>query len=60
MSSIHEVIVSRYYNMKVCMLSVVSNACFPPSKIKHTTIADVLKVMNKSAKTMAAIFKNIL
>jgi purine-nucleoside phosphorylase len=60
MSSIPEVIVARYYEMKVCMLSVVSNVCFPKEKIKLTTIDSVIKVMNQSALIVGKILSSVL
>ena len=49
MSTVPEVIVANYYGMKVLCFSVVSNVCFPPARIKVTTVEDVISVVTKSA-----------
>lgn len=49
MSTVPEVIVANYYGMKVLCFSVVSNVCFPPGRIKFTTVEDVISVVTKSA-----------
>jgi purine-nucleoside phosphorylase len=60
MSSIPEVLVARYYNMNVCMISVVSNVCFPREKIKETTVQEVIEVMNHSATTVGNLLLSVL
>jgi purine-nucleoside phosphorylase len=42
MSSVPEVLVARHSNMKVLMISLVSNVSFPPSRIVPTTLEDVI------------------
>ncbi|MGB4959719.1 MAG: purine-nucleoside phosphorylase [Saprospiraceae bacterium] len=49
MSTIPEVIVARHQNMKVSAFSIVSNVCFPASKLSKTTVEDVIKTVNQSA-----------
>jgi purine-nucleoside phosphorylase len=60
MSSIHEVVTARYYDIDVCMLSVVSNTCFPKSKIKLTTLDDIIKIMDKASSKLGILLQNTL
>lgn len=60
MSSIPEVIVARYYGINVCMLSVVSNVCYPKEKIKPTTIESVIKIMNEASTNVGNILISAL
>ncbi|MBK8700377.1 MAG: purine-nucleoside phosphorylase [Saprospiraceae bacterium] len=50
MSTVPEVIVAKYRNLDVLVLSIVSNICFPPSALKETTIEEVVKVMEASTE----------
>lgn len=56
MSSIPEVIVAKYREIELVMLSIVSNECFPISKLKETSLAEIVEVMDKSSENM----KNII
>ena len=55
MSSIPEVIIGRYYDMEVCMISIVSNVCFPKDRIKNTTIDSVINIMNSRALDLGKV-----
>lgn len=52
MSTVPEVIVSKYYGMKICVISIVSNVCFPLDRLGETTIDEVIRVVGKSAKDL--------
>ena len=60
MSTIPEVIVARYYEMEVICFSIVSNVCFPQSKIKYTTVADVIAVVTASVHKLQPLIKHML
>ena len=60
MSTIPEVIVARYYEMEVICFSIVSNVCFPKSKIKYTTVADVIAVVTASVHKLQPLIKHML
>lgn len=49
MSTTPEVIVAKYYNMNICVLSIVSNQCYPISTITETTIDQVIAVVKASS-----------
>ena len=60
MSGVPEVLVARYYGIRVCMISVVSNVCFPKEKIKETTINDVIRVVSNSAIRVGMLLSKVL
>ena len=60
MSTIPEVIVARYYEMEVICFSIVSNVCFPKSKIKYTTVSDVIAVVTASVHKLQPLIKHML
>jgi purine-nucleoside phosphorylase len=60
MSSVPEVIVAKYRSIPVLMLSTVSNECFPISKLKETTLEEVIKIMNQSAAQMTKLIQQYL
>jgi purine-nucleoside phosphorylase len=57
MSTVPEVIVARHEKMKVTVFSIVSNVCFPPSRLTETTLESVLEVVGKSAGTISSLLK---
>ncbi|MBL0027129.1 MAG: purine-nucleoside phosphorylase [Saprospiraceae bacterium] len=63
MSTVPEVIVARHSGMAVTVFSIVSNTCYPQSKLSETTIEGVIKVVSKSAITLQKLlnhyFRNI-
>jgi purine-nucleoside phosphorylase len=57
MSAVPEVIAARHLGMKVLAISVVSNICYPPEKIKETSVEDVVRVVSENAKNAGAIIQ---
>jgi purine-nucleoside phosphorylase len=43
MSSVPEAIVARHMNMKVLMISMISNVCYPPENIKETNADEIVQ-----------------
>lgn len=60
MSTIPEVIAAIHSGIKVMVLSVVTNVCFPPEKIMKTTIEDVINVANNSSPKLIKLIKTFL
>ncbi len=60
MSSVPEVIVARHCNIKVLMVSMISNVCFPIEDIKPTTIEEVIAVANKAKPKMVELLDEIV
>lgn len=52
MSTIPEVVVARHASMKVCVLSCISNQCYPPENIKSSSLEDILRVVEQAGKKM--------
>ncbi|HRD08859.1 MAG: purine-nucleoside phosphorylase [Saprospiraceae bacterium] len=60
MSTVPEVIVAKFRSLDVAVISVVSNVCFPISKLTPTTIEEVLQVMKASAQPLADLINAVL
>lgn len=60
MSTIPEVIVAKHASMKVMVLSVVTNVCYPLEKIKETTIEEVIETAQKSIPKLNKLIKEII
>lgn len=57
MSTVPEVIVARHEKMKVVVFSIVSNVCFPTSRLTETTLEAVIEVVGKSSGTISSLLK---
>lgn len=60
MSTVPEVIVARHSGISVMVLSIVTNVCYPPEKIKPTTIEEVIAVARQSTPKLIFLIKNLL
>ncbi len=60
MSTIPEVIVSKHMDLKIFVISVVSNQCFPIENITQTTIEEVIEVVGKASPKMIEIVEGML
>ena len=60
MSTVPEVLVARHGGMKVFVVSVVSNKCFPIEEIKETTVEEVIAVVNKAGSKVTTLVKELL
>lgn len=60
MSTVPEVIVAKHMGMQICVLSVVSNKCFPIENISETTIEEVIKVANEAAPHLTKIVEHLV
>lgn len=57
MSAVPEVIAARHIGLKILAMSVVSNVCYPPERIKETTIEDVIRVVRSNASNAGALIR---
>lgn len=57
MSTVPEVIVARHAKLKVTVFSVVSNVCFPTTRLTETTVEDVVKVVSRSASNIEQLLQ---
>jgi len=60
MSTVPEVIVARHAQMRVCVLSVVSNLCYPTDIITETTIEAVIEIANSAEPKLTTIVKGLV
>lgn len=60
MSTVPEVIVAKHSGLKIFVLSIVSNQCYPKEIIKETTVEDVIALANATAPKMCLIVKKLL
>jgi purine-nucleoside phosphorylase len=52
MSAVPEVITAHHMSMKILAISVVSNVCYPPERVKETTVEEVIRVVQSSASNL--------
>jgi purine-nucleoside phosphorylase len=60
MSSIPEVLVARHSGLKVLMISMVTNVAFPPSRIRETTVDEVIATAMAAEPGMSTVIKGVL
>ncbi len=60
MSTVPEVITARHLEMKVLALSVVTNVCYPPERIKVTTVEDVIHMVETKAIDVGRIISGVV
>lgn len=60
MSTVPEVIVARHMGTPVCVISIVSNKCYPLDAIRETTVDDVIAVANAAEPKMRAVIKELI
>lgn len=60
MSSIPETLVARHSGMEVLMISMVTNVAFPPSRIRETSVEDVIATAQASEPGMSTVIKGVL
>ena len=60
MSTVPEVIVARHAGLRVLVISVVSNKCFPIEQITETTVESVIEIAQKTEPNMRTIVKELL
>jgi purine-nucleoside phosphorylase len=49
MSAVPEVIAGHHIGLKILAVSVVSNVCYPPERIREITVEEVIRVVESSA-----------
>lgn len=60
MSSLPEVLAARHMNLPVLLLSLVVNVAFPPSRIRETTLEEVIQVANEAAPKLRNLITEFL
>ena len=60
MSTVPEVLVARHSGLKVMVISVVSNKCFPIEDIKETTLENVIAVAHAAELKMRLVIRELM
>lgn len=60
MSTVPEVLVAKHMAMEICVLSVVSNKCFPLEQLTETTVEEVIAVANRAAPYLTKIVAELV
>ena len=60
MSTVPEVLVARHSGLRLLVISIVSNKCFPIEEIKVTTIDSVIAIAAKAETKMRLIVKELV
>ncbi|NNE25311.1 MAG: purine-nucleoside phosphorylase [Saprospiraceae bacterium] len=60
MSTVPEVIVANHCGLKVIAFSIVTNVCYPPERIKETSVEDVIQTANKAAPKLSILINDII
>jgi purine-nucleoside phosphorylase len=60
MSTVPEVLVARHSGLRLLVISIVSNKCFPIEEIRSTTLESVIAVAAKAETKMRLIVKELM
>jgi len=60
MSTVPEVLVAKHSGLRIFVVSVVSNKCYPLEEIRETTVADVIAVVEKAGPGVALIVRELV
>jgi purine-nucleoside phosphorylase len=60
MSTVPEVLVARHSGLKMMVISVVSNKCFPIEEIKETTLESVIAVAHQAELKMRLVIRQLM
>lgn len=60
MSTVPEVIVAKHMDMKIAVLSLVSNQCYPIESIRETTIESVLEVAKNASPKIENLILHLI
>ena len=60
MSTVPEVIVAKHCGMRIAVFSVISNVCYPPERIKPTTVDDVIATAGKAVAPLRTLIEEVI
>ena len=60
MSAVPEVIAANHIGFSTLGISVVSNVCYPPERLRETSIEDVIKAAQSSAPKLGALVERAI
>ncbi len=60
MSTVPEVIVAKHAGLRILVMSVASNKCFPIEELTETTLEEVIEIARQAEEKMRLIIKNLI
>lgn len=60
MSTVPEVIVARHAGIRLAVLSVISNVCYPPDRIQETSGEDVVNVVKENTHKAIRVIQHLV
>ena len=60
MSTVPEVLVARHSGLRIMVISLVSNKCFPIEDIKETTLESVIAIAHQAELKMRLVIRKLL
>jgi len=60
MSTVPEVIVAKHCGMRIAVFSVISNVCYPPERIKPTTVDDVIATAGQAVMPLRSLIEELI
>lgn len=60
MSTVPEAIVANHAGLRLIGFSIVTNVCYPPERIRPTTVEDVIHAANKAAPKLSLIINDLI
>lgn len=60
MSTVPEVIVAKHCGMRIAVFSVISNVCYPPERIKPTTVDDVIATAGEAVVPLRSLIQELI
>ena len=60
MSTVPEVLMARHAGMKIFVVSVVSNQCFPIEDLTETTLEEVIEVVGKATPNVVRLVRGLV
>ena len=60
LSTVPEVIAAKHLGLKIAVLSIVSNVCYPIEEITETTLEEVVAVVGKAAPVASGLVRELI
>ncbi|MEL6987303.1 MAG: purine-nucleoside phosphorylase [Bacteroidota bacterium] len=60
MSTVPEVIAAKHLDLKIAVISIVSNVCYPLDQITETTLEEVIEVVNNASAKARQLVENTI
>jgi len=60
LSTVPEVIAAKHMGLKIAVLSIVSNVCYPVENLTETTLEEVVEVVGRAAPIASKMVENLI